>query len=1156
MPAATDGLNKAQQEAARHDRGPLMVLAGPGTGKTRVIAHRIAHMVRERSIAPETVVAVTYTVKAAQQLRDRLIDLVGPDADGVHVHTFHGLGLRIIRRFADEADVRISRMDDGRGGIIDSAQTTRLLRSIVVENKLFAHARAGGMDAVIAQIDRIRSALADAGLSCDQALKFAAEAEARLKEGLDHAGKPLDQDALAAEVERIRSLDQAARAIAIFETECRERGWLTFGDLISLPIKILRKSGRAAAILRDEWRHLVVDEFQDVNAAQIELLRLLAPPKPGAQGPDLCVVGDDDQSIYEFRGADDRAFQRFSQTWPGHATVKLSENYRSGPPIVGIANSVLARATSRYAPDKEIDAARTSKDGEAPPPPVECVHLEEDFQDGEAIAAMILTDRAERRDAKWSDYAVVVRNHIDAERIQNALRIEGVPTIAARDGTPSDDEGVKDILAWIELLGAPHASHAAARILTRPPFSINLHEFLPATARYRAELSRFEAGEPETQNPGSFADWLTGAMPGDPAASRFAALHADLRRFAAESSAPDVIYRIVIATDSAHADLLPARERAMRVSNLVALIKFARERQVRLEPPGDIRAFWSYYQDLSGDEQKMRDANLGSRVDGVGEAPGEDGADAVRLLTAHSAKGLEFDTVFVPRVTPNHGYGSVGREDEPVLPAGLIQRGDDRTPRQRAQAEQRRLFYVACTRAERRLVLLSRKNKGKSRSTHYFQEITLDASLGEWSRTVECADLLKLAGALGLGQAYGWSRPGASSLDGEAPGFKTVEHRKEVFEQARRELRVQAAGALDSAMSGNAEVARIAGETLRGAAQRLGALAIAESAGHVPTWADEDARAFARAVLEKAGRDPKADDPLAPTSGLKPIPAPLHLSYTQVKDYLDCPSCYYVKHVLGLPEVPRAAQVVGIAVHQALESFYLQQREQESVGGPLPTRERLIELGRSAFFQSWPRHLETDHAQLDQVQAQLGLAYDQLHDPRSSVVEVERNIHFSYGPHAFWCKIDRIDRFTSADGREAFRIVDYKTGRANDPLREPEADDLQLGIYALALEHLYGADGVLGVAEYWLLSSGERGVIDLDRIDRAKVRASIDRAIAGMLAGHWERGDKCRRICEILGTSVGSGPIPVPGQPAPPTPVVPARARKLGQPQLWGDQQV
>ena len=193
-------LNPEQIAAVEHEGGPLTVLAGPGTGKTRVIAHRIEHMIRVRGIAPEQIVAVTYTVKAARQLRDRLAGLVGPEADGVHAHTFHGLGLRIVRRFADEIGISLARLNEGGGGgIVDSAQQRRALREIVLAHGLFPRARAAGVDTVVERIGTIGQTLADAAIAPEEAIRFAEAALQRLACGENSKGGRIDPDHVAGE---------------------------------------------------------------------------------------------------------------------------------------------------------------------------------------------------------------------------------------------------------------------------------------------------------------------------------------------------------------------------------------------------------------------------------------------------------------------------------------------------------------------------------------------------------------------------------------------------------------------------------------------------------------------------------------------------------------------------------------------------------------------------------------------------------------------------------------------------------------------------------------------------------------------------------------------------------------------------------------------
>ena len=1188
-----DGLNEPQRRAVLHEGGPLLVLAGPGTGKTRVITRRIAHLIRVRSVEPESIVAVTFSVKAAQQLRDRLHDLIGPAADRVHARTFHGLGYRLIRRFGDmlppAPPVRPVHPSRGaspaarasapfRGAIIDSAQQKRMLRRVILERDLMHASRAEGVDSAIDRVIACQAALADLSISPADCARFITDARARLAEGggLALDGSPLDATALLARRQRIDMLEEVSLAIEHFHHACHDAGLLTFSDLIGLPIRILAEVPRAAAIIRDEWRHLVVDELQDVNAAQIRLLSLLAPP---STDPDLCVVGDDDQSIYEFRGADDLAFQRFAAVWPRHTQVALTANYRSRREIVALAGAVISRADFRFAPDKVIHAAGDHPQAPADTaqsPAIQCVQLEDDRQDGEAIAAMLLLDRAANPARPWSSYAVVARSNADLFRVQAALEIEDIPVRRARTGSLVEDEGVKDVLAWIESLVEPRRTHAVLRLLHRPPFSIPTPRARDLERQYRALLSRYEAGDPGAADPGPFIPWLAAAHPDDHAITRLAALFTHLESHVPSSSAADLIERIIRDTDPAHADLIAGRERAARIIHLVTLIRFARQRQPRLDQPGDLRAFWAYWQDLDHSELDDRRINGSAesaesggggeggsggyhapdgRIDGSDEPPPSDPADGVQLITAHGAKGLEFHTVFVPRVSPNHGYGKSGNDPGLDLPADLAGRAgaalpaDTRTFKERRLAEERRIFYVACTRAESRLVLLSKKNKSRSKSTHFFEEIVHDPALKPVLSIIDVADLLKQAGSGGLGRGFGWCRPSRSDIDSHTASFRGVDHRRETFEAARRDLRASAAAALALADNPSLDPAHRedSQRILRLTSLRLSALAYAEHAGLVPPWAQNAAKRnnshdasdaaaaadYAAQILAQAGQSApdRSSSPADPgATPFPPPPPPLNLSYTYVRDYLSCPRCFYLNHILRLDRPPAPHLFVGAAVHGALEQFYSEFRDADSTGNPLPGRDRLIALGRIEFFARLPRDQETDPSLLDQCLAQLALVFDRLHDPAVNVVEIERRIEFRYGPHRMTAKLDRVDTIQLPDGAEGFRIVDYKSGRPIKSLLNPEPDDLQLGIYALALARSLdpdapteaGAPDALdvaipeGFAEYWLLASGQAGRIALSDLDLSAVRAEIDKAVAGILAGRFDPKPNCSGDCRLF----------------------------------------
>jgi DNA helicase-2/ATP-dependent DNA helicase PcrA len=1126
-------LNRAQQEAVDHTGTPLIVLAGPGTGKTRVIVYRIARMIRD-GVAPESIVAVTYTVKAAAQLRERLAGLVGgPAADRVNAHTFHGFGYRLIRRFPDYLGLPSTLR------LIDSAQIRRLLRSLIREHDLFREHLALGRDSVIEQVLSAMDGLANHAVFPDAASRFCTDWARRLEHNLDK----LDADALLAQRERHRTFEQASRLCALFREECRKRGWVTFDDLILLPIRLLRERPAAAAICRDDYRHWVVDEFQDVNLAQIELLRELCPPRQRG-GPDLCVVGDDDQSIYEFRGADDQAFARFKGVWPGVRTIPLTENYRSEQDVIAAANAIMARAEHRFAPDKVVVRPESRRPAlPAPGAGVECITLEGDYQSGEVIAAMILADRASAEPSglpprPWKSYAVIARAHTDLERIGSALLMEGIPVRLARGPSALNDRGVRDLINWIDLLANPGSSAAAAFaaqwILSRPPLNVPAQQLAELAHDYRAASSRARL---EQREPPAFLDWMLERRGDDEhlglAVRRLHALEADLRRVAVQGTAEEAVFEIIRRTDLAHAELLPGRERARRVAHLAEVLRFVRDRLDVLDPPANLRAFWSYYQDLSDEDRAFR-GNAEDRIDGNGVDEDGPEIDAVALLTAHSSKGLEFDTVFVPRCRSPHGYPSTRVDDDAELPEGLVDRGgDERSLRERRIAEERRLFYVACTRAERRLICLAASRKNRTDSTDFFNELALDEPCRGFVGRLAADEVLENAAALGV-------KPTPRSvLDDTAVGITTDgDLRTRLIESARREARLAAAAALDQVDSPAAtrDALTAAHGRLADAADRLAVASYTAEHAEAPAWAIERGGAlatYAGRLAEVMQSQRGGADALAAI--FRPLPPPLRLSYSAVLEYEMCPRCYYLRRVLRFPEPERAPQIIGTVAHAALSEFYKRLRAAEADGLFRPGLDELLAIGRSEFLRLLPVRAEADPEQLAQLEAQLRLTHERLVRPDDEVEQLEQTIHFGYTRgehrHLFDAKIDRIDRLPSG----GHRIVDYKTGKPRKSLTQPDKDDLQFGVYAIALRHHQnGLEGEpdpleppLGVAEYWLLATGERGAINLADLDYEKLKERIDSAIDGMLSGYFPRGKPgrgCWGLCEMMLGAEPAGP--------------------------------
>jgi superfamily I DNA/RNA helicase/RecB family exonuclease len=1091
----SESLNAAQQQASQWSGGPLVVLAGPGTGKTRVIAHRIQHLITQGS-RPETIVAVTYTVKAADQLRARLADLVGPsNADALRVHTFHGLGMNLLRRFGDVLGLPAS------PDLIDSAQTKRLLRRLVEDHRLFQDSIALGVDAAIKGASGVMNALQDHAIDPSDAVL-------RARAWIDEADR-LDKKSKDAEIARARTFLDQARLYEAFEKARRAHGWLAFGDLITLPIRLLRQTGRAAAICRDEYRHFIVDEFQDSNPAQLALLKQLAP----AADADVCVVGDDDQSIYAFRGADDRAFEHFVKAYPRAHEIRLTENYRSAPRIVAAANYTMSLASHRFAPDKRVEAAGTH----AHPGSVECVTVDENAQDAPAIAAMILADRVEHPERRWRDFAVIARGHNHLDHAAEALELEGIPVRRQRARSPRNDQGVQDVLAWVQILAKPDDVWSARRILLRPPYSLDPETVTAWERTYRAESRRVGAAAR-----GFFA-WLSSQLAGaktDPTRSaegladerlgKAIDRHTELVALASTRGADETIEAIVARTDAAHADL-PAEAgglaRARRVADLVALVRFARERQPRLSPPGNLTAFLEYYADLDEKEQNFAptgDERIDPRAEGDDPT---DPPDAVTLLTAHAAKGLEFHTVFVMRVQPTGGFGSASRDQSVDLPRSIIDRDIDDGDR----SEQRRLFYVACTRAEQRLVMLAKSAKSKSKTLHMFQEFTHEPQGRALVAVRSAAEVFEHAAAHGLSlkSAVGGVTLAGGSADAD---FRAL------LARARSRARLAASLALEAADTPGLRpetLDRITAD-LREAAGRL-AVAADAAQGVVTSWSGERDAWRIDAQSLAAGRAASLRGDFAFR-----IPGPrLDLSYSSINNYAQCPRCWYVRHVMHVEERRDERLNTGGVVHRVLERFVTRRRDAEAEG-LLPPTESIIESWclDELTREAGPLGSVSD-ADLQRTVAlvRAALAIERDEPAPTNVLEIEKVIRFPYEHagvrHTMTAKLDRLDQ--ARDG--TLRVIDYKTGHAAKRYLEPPKKDLQFGIYAMAVAYAFGGGGVPpGRAEYWCLSTGGRGTIAFASLDLDAVRAQVGSMIDGVLSGKFPKHRKtCTGLCDILG---------------------------------------
>ncbi|MFG0307357.1 MAG: ATP-dependent helicase [Phycisphaerales bacterium JB040] len=1081
-------LNEAQRRAVEHEGGPLVVLAGPGTGKTRVMIARIEHTLTARGADPESVLAVTFTNKAARELSDRLAGRIDPStADRVRTSTIHRLGLSILTAHADRAGLPPS------PELIDSSQQRLLLEELTDAHRLFRQLASSGIPSAIERAGETLSLLNNSAVSPADAL---AHAQARLAE-LESDGAP-EARRERASLERFR---EEARLGGLFQRACLERGWVTFDDLMRLPAELLERDRLAADMTRAGARHVMVDEFQDVNAAQIRLLRALCPP---ATNPDLAVVGDDDQAIYRFRGSDEQSFTRFGRIWPTATTITLDTNYRSTQPVLDVANAIITGANSRFAPDKEI---RRERAHEGTPPPVTAVRITEQKQSGEAIATAILRMRRGELHAKkgiaFSEMAVLCRTNTEAQRVLAELEVEGIPAVAARRPTPLDDAGVQDLFAWIDLLVNPAAPAEVLRLLTRPPVSADPQHAFSLVRAFRAVSSRARLSSALDDDPDpdpgdgpapTFVAFLRERYADDPAARAFLAIAEELAPVATQARADEAVLRIIRRVGLMTADLIGDDDHLARATSVASVLRFARERVSRLEQPRDLRAFWRYYQRLSDKEKARFDPAGEARLE-TDEDANPDGRNAVSVVTAHSAKGLEFDTVFVARVVSGHGFPQSNRSEDAALPAGLgpadvtglsgAQRHDD---------EERRVFYVACTRARRRLVLVGTTPKDK-RSKSYMNELLRTPGLVE---AIDASDLFLTGRA-------------RDELETEALEFRQRADARDLLDRACVEARRDAARALALAERDDGD--RTPPEAMRAlasAADRLRLVGQARRTGTVPGWAEdaglsEFGETVRRALVGEA----------AP-SRRHPVAGPLDLSYSKINLYDTCPRCYFVEHVLRLRDTTGPAQLVGTAVHEALHRFYDRWRAADAEGEPTPTLDDLQALAHRYFLESWPEDQEVDHRQLLQIRSQLDRFWERHHNRDLHIAELERDVRLRWAldgqTHTVRVKLDRVDLTPSGE-----RIIDYKTGHPRDSLVNVKKTDLQMGLYMLALRQLRQDPELDGVCEYWLLQSGEVGPIAFADLNVDRISAKVDKAIRGILAGEFDRKSAgCTGPCAIL----------------------------------------
>ena len=612
-PDSLAGLNPAQRTAVEHGDGPLLILAGAGSGKTRVLTSRIARLIRDRGVPPHRILAVTFTNKAAGEMRDRIARQLGDAPTGMWAGTFHSIGARMLRIDAPLAS-RTSQFT-----IYDDDDTIGLTKRVMERAKISP--KEWNPRAILSKISSAKNALVS----------------------------PSEYEQVARD-----PLGRAAAAVYHeLEPTLRALNAVTFDDLLVLPVQLLEQHRDRLDAYRTRFSHILVDEYQDTNRAQYRLITLLG----GSQG-NVVVVGDDDQSIYGWRGADVRNILEFERDFPNAAVVRLEENYRSAPPVLALANAVISENTSRRG-----KVLRPTRAGSTP---VVSVHALDERDEAEWVVEEIRVQRNGRDGIQLRDMAILYRTNAQSRAFEEALRSKGTPYRLIGAVRFYDRREIRDLMAYLKLVANPRDDEAFRRAIAVPKRGLGdaTIELLAQRAR-AAGVSLLAAAER--------AELLDGIRPAARAAlSAFGALLATLRTRATEAPVDVLLRELMAAIGYAEQLKSEGPESTDRLENVAALLDTAAE--VVADDEGEIG--------LTPLDHFLQRATLVAGVDAL-----DPDADAVVLMTVHNAKGLEFPMVVIS-----------GLEDG-LFP--LARAYDDPAELE----EERRLFYVGITRAEDRLYL-------------------------------------------------------------------------------------------------------------------------------------------------------------------------------------------------------------------------------------------------------------------------------------------------------------------------------------------------------------------------------------------------------------------------------------------------------------------
>jgi DNA helicase-2/ATP-dependent DNA helicase PcrA len=671
-------LNEAQRRAITHGEGPLLVIAGAGTGKTRVITERIRHLLQsDESVSGENILGLTFTKKAAGEMKARVVKATGERGKAVTLATFHSFCETLLA----EADPQRVMLDEFDHWI--------LLRRNLRRLRLEKYRRLADPGQFLNDFVEFFSRCQDELVSGEDYQRYAAGLAARL----EAERETLDEDTLAERLETVALQQELARAYRASEELLREKNRVSFGSLITGAVGLLEREAQLREALQKKYRYILVDEFQDTNIAQLRLLELLAGPTR-----NIVAVGDNDQAIYRFRGASFGSFKLFLERFAGWKEgqdstpfrVALTENYRSTPNILRVAMQVIGQnAVSADFPKKVLSPNKP------PGEKIRIVELATPEEESRWVASEL--ERIHAAGRRWKDFAVLYRQHAHRDHLVEELSRRKIPFVITRLSI-LEHPLVRDVLAYLRLIAAPYDDIACARVLGASAWHLEARDLVRLAERARKEKKAIYDLLQVPQ--GKFAFDRSQA-----ALEQLVEFVSSQRKTLKRCTAREILGTLTEWLE------IPQRAKEHDRKYVKRLAEFMKEWEPKSETRGlaEFIEYLDYYAQAGGVVSLEDDAPL----------------DAVQLMTVHGAKGLEFPQVFLLRVN-NRAFPATERSRVFEFPVELMKEG---SPAEQFHIqEERRLFYVALTRAEERLTITTVTEK-KGKVPVFIEDIVMEPAI-------------------------------------------------------------------------------------------------------------------------------------------------------------------------------------------------------------------------------------------------------------------------------------------------------------------------------------------------------------------------------------------------------------------------------------------